>query len=43
MLGMLMACIVVYYLYNKTVTLPPYPFLNDIFVDGGLTSNILLN
>jgi len=25
------------------IALPPYPFLNDIFVDGGLTSNILLN
>jgi predicted patatin/cPLA2 family phospholipase len=25
------------------IVLPPYPFLNDIFVDGGLTSNILLN
>jgi predicted patatin/cPLA2 family phospholipase len=25
------------------IFLPPYPFLNDIFVDGGLTSNILLN
>lgn len=25
------------------IALPPYPFLNDIFVDGGLTSNVLLN
>ena len=25
------------------IAFPPYPFLNDIFVDGGLTSNILLN
>ena len=25
------------------IVFPPYPFLNDLFVDGGVTGNILLN